>query len=110
FGCPSQGRVLAHGFEAWVGVVKGGKFMTSQSCAPAKGRQPFILIGILILISQAWALMAQTGGGATLVGTVKDSSGSVVAGAKIRVVNTETSFLTETTTQSDGGYYVPYLT
>ena len=34
----------------------------------------------------AWALAAcsvygQTGGGATLVGTIKDSSGSVVAGA-----------------------------
>src|SRR4051812_27666066 len=25
-------------------------------------------------------------------------------------VNTETSFLTETTTQPDGGYHVPYLT
>src|ERR1051325_11001673 len=89
---------------------KGGKFMTSQWCAPAKGRQPFILIGILILMFQATALIAQTGGGATLVGTVKDSSGSVVAGAKIRVVNIETSFLTETTTQPDGGYSVPYLT
>src|SRR3954451_20198735 len=89
---------------------KGGKFMTSQSCAPAKGRQPFILIGILILISETAALFAQTGGGATLVGTVKDASGAVVAAAKIRVVNTETSFLPETTTQPDGGYYVPYLT
>src|SRR6185503_3775107 len=42
--------------------------------------------------------------------TVKDSSGSLVAGAKVRVVNPETSFLTETVTLADGSYYVPYLT
>ena len=53
--------------------------------------------------------MAQTGGGATLVGTVKDSTGSVIAGAKVRVVNTETSFVTETSSSAEGAYYVPYL-
>src|SRR6266568_762044 len=67
-----------------------------------------ILIGLLLV--QAAVTMAQTGGGATLVGTVKDSSGSVVAAATVKVVNTETSFLTQTTTQPDGSYYVPYLT
>lgn len=39
------------------------------------------------------AVMAQTGGGATLAGTVKDGSGGVVAGAKVTVVNTGTSFV-----------------
>src|ERR1700730_17740404 len=68
------------------------------------------LIGLLLLIFQAAAVMGQTGGGPALGGTVKDSSGSVVAGAKVKVVNTETSFLTQTTTQTDGSYYVPYLT
>jgi hypothetical protein len=68
-----------------------------------------ITFGVLLLISYVGAIIAQTGGGATLVGTVKDSSGAVVAGAKVKVVNTETSFFTETTTLTDGGYYVPYL-
>jgi hypothetical protein len=68
----------------------------------------FVLIGLLLF--QAVVLMAQTGGGATVVGTVKDSTGSVVAAARVKVVNTETSFLTQTTTQPDGSYYVPYLT
>jgi Carboxypeptidase regulatory-like domain len=67
-----------------------------------------ILIGLLLL--QAVVLMAQTGGGATLVGTVKDSTGSVVTAAAVEVVNPETSFLTQTTTQPDGTYYVPYFT
>ena len=35
---------------------------------------------------------------ATLVGSVKDSSGAVVAGAKVTIVNSETSFRSETTT------------
>jgi len=55
-------------------------------------------------------LAAQTGGGATLVGTVRDVTGAVVPGAKVTVVNTGTSFLSETTTSTEGGYYVPYLT
>src|SRR3954465_8447026 len=76
----------------------------------AKGDRKSIAVLVLAALATAPLTMAQTGGGATLVGTVKDSSGSVVAGAKVRVVNTDTSFLTETTTQPDGGYYVPYLT
>ena len=43
----------------------------------------------VLLLCHAAMLPAQTGGGATLVGTVKDSTGSVVAGAKVKVVNTD---------------------
>src|SRR5207302_686818 len=32
-----------------------------------------------------------------------------VPGARVTVVNTETSFLSETKTSAEGGYYVPYL-
>jgi hypothetical protein len=46
---------------------------------------------------------------ATLVGTVRDSSGLVVPGAKVTVVNSDTNFRSETTTSAEGGYYVPYL-
>lgn len=54
-------------------------------------------------------LFAQTGGGSTLVGTIRDSTGAVVSGAKVSVVNTATAFLTENVTSSEGAYYVPYL-
>jgi hypothetical protein len=69
----------------------------------------FVLTFGILLLALAPAATAQTGGGATLVGTVKDSSGSVVAAAKVSVVNTGTSFLSETTTSAEGGYYVPFL-
>ena len=62
-----------------------------------------------ICVLSAAGTMAQTGGGATLVGTVRDGSGSVVVRAKVTVVNTETAFVTETLTKDDGGYYVPFL-
>ena len=76
-----------------------------------RSRIPGCALGILsILAAAAPSLIAQTGGGATLVGTVKDSSGAAVAGANVKVVNTDTSFLTTTTSQPDGSYYVPYLT
>src|SRR3954447_9652604 len=68
-----------------------------------------IMAGIATLVVGSAELMAQTGGGATLVGTVRDATGAIVAGAKVNVVNTETAFVTETTTKEDGGYYLPYL-
>ncbi len=52
---------------------------------------------------------AQTGGGATLVGTVKDSSGAVLAGAKVTAVNNATAFKAENSTSPEGSYYVPFL-
>ena len=62
-----------------------------------------------LMIAAASLALAQTGGGATLVGTVKDSTGAVVAGAKVTVVNTGTSFISETSTTAEGAYYVPFL-
>src|SRR6476469_3452631 len=91
-------------------VTSYGRTAFFAARAGFRTAKPFILTGLLILIFHASSLIAQTGGGATLVGTVKDSTGSVVAGAKVRVVNSATSFLTETTSQADGSYYVPYLT
>ena len=68
-----------------------------------------LLAVVAMMVTAAFAAMAQTGGGATLVGTVKDSTGAVVAGAKVRVVNTATNYVSETQTNAEGGYYVPYL-
>lgn len=64
------------------------------------------LLATLIVTGTA---AGQTGGAATLVGTVKDSTGASVPGAKITVVNTETAFVTEVVSGDDGAYYVPYL-
>jgi len=54
-------------------------------------------------------LKAQTAGTATLVGTVSDSTGAVIAGAKVRAVNTSNSFLAENVSSPEGSYYIPYL-
>jgi hypothetical protein len=70
-----------------------------------------ILMVVILLrgVVPPGTLSAQTAGTATLVGTVTDSTGSVVAGAKISVVNVETRFTSETITSAEGSYYVPYL-
>jgi hypothetical protein len=57
----------------------------------------------------AGSTLAQTTGAATIVGTVTDTSGAVIPGAKITVVNTETNFQFAGLTNQDGYYYVPYL-
>lgn len=64
---------------------------------------------MVIAAAAAVGLNAQTGGAGTLVGTVTDSTGAVVVGAKVTVVNTETAFVSETVTSQEGGYYAPYL-
>lgn len=70
--------------------------------------KPRVAAGIALMVSSA-ALLAQTGGGATLVGTIRDATGATVGAAKVTVVNTATSFVTETTSSAEGAYYVPYL-
>ena len=66
------------------------------------------VIAILIALA-ATAAIAQTTGGATLVGAITDKSGAVVPGAKVTVINIETLFRSETQTSPEGTYYVPYL-
>ena len=62
-----------------------------------------------------WAILAagmafsQATRTATLVGTVTDSTGAAIAGAKLTVINTKTEFKFEGTTNAEGSYYVPYL-
>ncbi|MFN3324401.1 MAG: carboxypeptidase regulatory-like domain-containing protein [Bryobacteraceae bacterium] len=65
----------------------------------------FMLVAAIATVS----LCAQTAGTGTLVGTVTDTTGAVVMGAKVRVVNVATSFVSEATTTGEGSYYVPYL-
>jgi hypothetical protein len=63
-----------------------------SSRSPSKCRPAInsALRGIATLMVAAGAAIAQTGGGATLVGTVKDATGATVSGAKVTVVNTAT--------------------
>ena len=48
-----------------------------------------LLVLLSLCLGSAWA---QSTGTATLVGTLTDSTGAVVAAAKVTVVNTGTSF------------------
>ncbi len=64
---------------------------------------------IPILFLSAVTAFPQATRTANMVGSVTDPSGSLVAGAKVIVVNTETKFTFEATTSATGDYYVPYL-
>ena len=63
----------------------------------------------LLLSFLAATALAQTTGTATITGVVTDSTGANIPGAKVTVVNVETSFNSETVTTPEGNYYVPYL-
>src|SRR3981189_1095205 len=68
-----------------------------------------MLIRVLIGLLWAPAAFAHTTGTATLVGTLTDPTGAVISGAKVTVVNTGTSFVSESLTTAEGSYYVSYL-
>ncbi|MBL8231084.1 MAG: TonB-dependent receptor [Bryobacterales bacterium] len=54
-------------------------------------------------------LFAQTTGTATLVGTLTDTTGAIIPGAAVTVVNTETQFTYTGQSNTEGNYYVPNL-
>ncbi|HYO79959.1 MAG TPA: TonB-dependent receptor [Bryobacteraceae bacterium] len=64
---------------------------------------------VFVVLVCCFNLFAQTTGTATLVGTVTDNSGALVAGATVDIVNTETQFVYNGVTNPEGSYYVPNL-
>ena len=60
----------------------------------------------VLLIAIVPALAQDT---ATLTGTVTDSTGAVVANAKVTATNVATNFDTDTTTNTEGLYRLPFL-
>src|SRR5207247_6284942 len=60
-----------------------------------------------VLLMGASALAQEFRG--TILGRITDSSGAVVAGAAIQVVNTDTNVTVSTTSNQDGNYQAPFL-
>src|SRR5579862_6791242 len=67
-----------------------------------------LLAGLLIFLGAVCAVSAQVSTG-TMLGTVKDSSGAVVAGVNVTARNTETNTTRTFTTGDDGAYRIPSL-
>lgn len=63
---------------------------------------------LALLLGMAGTLRAQTATG-QIMGTVKDASGAVIAGAKVKVSSEKTGFTRETTTSETGDYVFPLL-
>jgi hypothetical protein len=65
-------------------------------------------MSLVFILLAAASLSAQTFRG-TILGTVNDPSGAVIAGAKVTVKNTGTGLERSTETSADGSYSVPEL-
>jgi hypothetical protein len=66
-----------------------------------------IQLAILVALAISGVYAQSTSG--TLVGTVRDSTGAEVAGAKVRVTNTGTGAVVETVSNANGDYVAPNL-
>ena len=63
---------------------------------------------VLLVAASIFGLHAQSTTG-TIVGTVRDSTGAVIAGAKVRVTNAGTGAVLETLSNANGDYVSPNL-
>ena len=61
----------------------------------------------LMLLSASFALSQAVTG--SIVGNITDAGGAAVAGAKITITETNTGIARNATTNSEGGYVMPYL-
>ena len=71
-------------------------------------RMALLSIVLAMLLSTAGRSWAQTATG-QIMGTVKDASGAVMAGAKVTLTNQGTNLTRETTTSETGDYVFPLL-
>ena len=60
-----------------------------------------VLLASLIVVPPAWGRQFETG---NIVGTIKDSTGAVVPGAKVVLTNTQTGVTAEKTSDANGNY------
>src|SRR5499427_2908614 len=95
------GRIIAVGTPA-----KDQPFLEKLTKWQGDRMRARIPLALILLV--AVNLSAQTFRG-TILGTVTDPSGAVVAGAKVTVKNTGTGLERATETSSDGSYSVPEL-
>lgn len=68
-----------------------------------------ILIALTMLLMPAPALAQAQAANGVIEGTVTDPSGSVVAGARVKIVNLDNGISRETTTNESGFYRAPLL-
>jgi hypothetical protein len=66
----------------------------------------YVFLALCLPVSVAFAQNVATG---TLVGTVTDNTGGVVARAAVIVTNTQTQVVSHSMTNAEGAYYVPFL-
>lgn len=64
---------------------------------------------VFVLSAFAACAMGQAARTSTLVGTVTDPGAALVVGAKVTLLNTETSIVSNGVTSAEGGYYIPFL-
>src|SRR6266851_1029297 len=79
----------------------------SRLAAKEKREMKLRLVTVFLLLAVA-TLVAQTFRG-TILGTVTDASGALVAGATVKVRNVGTGQERTTTTSADGSYAIPEL-
>src|SRR5579863_5140286 len=82
--------------------------MNSSARAKRSAAMRWVLLLLPLLTLNATMGFAQQVS-ATLFGTITDPAGAVIPDAKVTALNPVNGRTTTTTTQSDGGYVIPYL-
>ena len=71
--------------------------------------QRLLAYSVVAMFQIASLAVAQDLRTATLVGTITDSTGAVIANAAVAVTDTDTQVVSHAVSNQDGAYYVPFL-
>jgi hypothetical protein len=86
------------------------RFSSANVLMPNARRHVGAMLVCMMLLSGLAMGNAQSGGATgTIVGTVVDSTGALVAGAQVRIIETDTNISAQTSTSSSGSYALASL-
>src|SRR6267378_4009770 len=113
-GCDAMKKLFGSAFPGMRGWNESHAMNTEEFAVPATTRpvrlwylSMALLLGTMLIVLAA-PVMGQAVN-ATLLGTVADTSGGVVAGAKITITELKTGVVHSVTTNDSGNYEVPNL-
>ena len=96
-------------FEMSQRTLSSGRGLLGSEMAPYRRLGQILQVCCLLLIALSHG-QAQSGGATgTIVGTVVDSTGALVAGAQVRIIEADTNVSAQTTTSASGSFAVASL-
>ncbi len=104
-----QAKSLLAAWPYWLQINRGNRLDWRRNCLPRARATVLLAAAMVIGLAQGGSLLRAQSGAGSIQGTVTDSTGAVLPGASIHVVNQATNVVANTKSNGVGFYQVPDL-